>query len=111
MHIFMNKNLRILKWISRSGKSELFLLTCVAFTPSSLINIAYGLSDFNEKDFVLTLMISKFVMTLVLAVFGTSVTESLENPLFLLLAVAILAGLIVLSRLIKKHTGFEQIEK
>ena len=111
IHIFMNKNLRILKWISRSGKSELFLLTCVAFTPSSLINIAYGLSDFNEKDFVLTLMISKFVMTLVLAVFGTSVTESLENPLFLLLAVAILAGLIILSRLIKKRTGFEQIEK
>lgn len=111
MHFFIDKNLRILKWISKSGKSELFLLTCVAFTPSSLINLTYGLSDFDEKQFVFTISISKFLMVLVLAIFGTSVTESLENPFYLILAVLVLIALLILSSKIKKHVGFVQKEK
>lgn len=111
MHFFMNKNLRLLNWISHSGKSELFLLTCVAFTPSSLINLTYGLSEFNEKSFILTVFASKFLMILVLAIFGTSITESLENPFYLFLSVLVLVGLLVLSRFIKRKTGFDEYEK
>lgn len=102
---------RVLDWITKTSGIELFLLTCVAFTPSSLINISYGLSGFSAKKFYTTLLISKLVMIFVLAVFGNSLSMSAQNPFYLLLAVAILLALFVATSKIKKHTKFDKVEK
>ncbi len=98
-------------WISDSSSMDLFLLTCVAFTPSSLINISYGLSDFPSMKFYKTLLISKFFMILVLALFGHTIANALQQPIYLIGACLILVGLLYVSSLIKKKTKFSEIEK
>lgn len=102
---------RIMNWITQTSGIELFLLTCVAFTPSSLINISYGLSGFGARKFYSTLLISKLVMIAVLAIFGNSISMATQNPFYLLLAIAILLALIVATSKIKKHTKFDTVEK
>lgn len=111
-HMIKHKSMkRILNWILSTNYVQLFLLTCVAFTPSSLINIGYGLSDFSKRTFYKTLFFSKMVMILVLALFGSGLAKAQENPFYLLLSSAILILLVYLSGKIKKHTRFDDIFK
>ena len=111
-HMMKHKNIKkVLDWISRTNHVSLFLLTCVAFTPSSLINISYGLSDFSAKSFYSTLLVSKIVMIFVLATFGNSLSKALENPLYLVLALGIILLLFYATTKIKRHTKFDEVEK
>lgn len=104
---FANRKQRLMKWVNRSGFMELFLLTCVAFTPSSLINIVYGCSQFDEKLFYKTILFSKFIMILVLALFGGSIAQAYEKPGFLFISALILGLLLLVTYIIKRRTGFE----
>lgn len=97
----------LLIWVANSNKVMLFLLTAIPFTPSSFINIGYGLSDFKEKDFVITITISKAIMTLALTFFGNFLSKTLENPWFIIPAILILIVLYCLARWIKSKVGFK----
>lgn len=108
MKTFANRKQRLMKWVNKCSFMELFLLTCVAFTPSSLINIIFGCSQFDEMMFYKTIFVSKFVMILVLAIFGSSVSQAFEQPAFLLLSAAVLLLLLAATYKIKRHTGFDE---
>lgn len=97
----------LLLWIAKSNKLMLFLLTAIPFTPSSFINIGYGLSDFDKKDFIITIVMSKAIMTLALTFFGNFLSKTLENPWFIIPAILILIVLYYLARWIKSKVGFK----
>ncbi len=90
-------------WVSRMRPSGLFLILILPFTPSAFVNFAFGISKFNAKKYMITLMLAKLFMIGSLTAFGQSVRLALKsNPLYLILAIALLAVLYVTSKLVSK---------
>ena len=80
------------------------MLAVLPFTPTSFLHLAFGISDFDEKRYLLTLLAGKSVMVAMMALFGQSLLSSLKNPVYLILAIAIWAGMYWVSRkFCKKH--------
>ena len=80
------------------------MLAVLPFTPTSFLHLAFGISDFDEKRYLLTLLAGKAVMVAMMALFGQSLVSSLKNPVYLILAIAIWAGMYWVSKqFCKKH--------
>jgi uncharacterized membrane protein YdjX (TVP38/TMEM64 family) len=89
-------------WVNRFDRRALFVLLMLPFTPSAFVNLAFGVSDFDERKYVVTLAAAKLVMIGLLAFFGKSLVYALEEPLFLVLAAAVILVLYWLSKKITK---------
>ena len=74
-------------WVSNCDTSTLFTLAMLPFTPTSFLHLAFGISDFDGRRYALALLAGKFVMVAMMAIFGESLSNALENPLYLILAV------------------------
>ena len=92
------------QWVSRFDVSSLFMLSVLPFTPSSFMHFAFGMSDFDEKRYLITMLLGKGVMIAMMAVFGQSLVSSMKNPLYLVLAVLLWGGMYWVSKqFCKKH--------
>lgn len=93
------------EWVNRFNPTALFILAMLPFTPSAFLNFAFGVSDFDEKKYLLTIVGAKAVMIGLLALFGQSVVEAIENPVFIILAVVLLLALWWISKIVRKKHG------
>lgn len=93
------------RWVNEFDRTALFLLAILPFTPSSFLNLAFGISDFDERKYICTIVAAKAVMIALLALFGQSLVYALEQPLYFVLAVAVLGGLYWISRKICKKNN------
>ena len=75
------------QWVNRFDTSSLFMLTLLPFTPSSFMHLAFGISDFDEKRYLITMLLGKGIMVAMIALFGQSLVSSMKNPVYLVLAV------------------------
>lgn len=92
------------QWVSRIDVSSLFMLSVLPFTPSSFMHFAFGISDFDEKRYLITMLLGKGVMVAMMALFGQSLVSSMKNPVYLVLAVVIWGAMYWGSkRFCKKH--------
>lgn len=92
------------QWVSRFDVSSLFMLSVLPFTPSSFMHFAFGISDFDEKRYLITMLLGKGVMVAMMALFGQSIVRSMKNPVYLVLAVVIWGAMYWGSkRFCKKH--------
>ena len=92
------------QWVSRFDVSSLFMLSVLPFTPSSFMHFAFGISDFDEKRYLITMLLGKGVMVAMMALFGQSLVSSMKNPVDLVLAVVIWGAMYWGSkRFCKKH--------
>ena len=92
------------QWVSRFDVSSLFMLSVLPFTPSSFMHFAFGISDFDEKRYLITMLRGKGVMVAMMALFGQSLVRSMKNPVYLVLAVVIWGAMYWGSkRFCKKH--------
>ena len=92
------------QWVSRFDTASLFMLSLLPFTPSSFMHFAFGISDFDEKRYLVTMLLGKGVMIAMMAVFGQSLVSSLKNPVYLVLAILLWAGMYWVSKkFCKKH--------
>lgn len=92
------------QWVSNVDTASLFMLAVLPFTPTSFLHLAFGISDFDEKRYLLTLLLGKAIMVAMMALFGQSLVSALRNPIYLILSVAIWAGMYWLSKkFCKKH--------
>ena len=92
------------QWVSRFDISSLFMLSVLPFTPSSFMHFAFGISDFDEKRYLITMLLGKGVMVAMMALFGQSLVSSMKNPVYLILAVVIWGAMYWGSkRFCKKH--------
>ncbi len=89
--------------VENGGSQTLFILAMVPFTPSALINVAYGLSGFSKKSFIKTIFLAKIVNTSLLAAFGDRITASIDNPINLIVAFAILLAIIAISQYVNRR--------
>ena len=92
------------QWVSHVDTATLFMLAVLPFTPTAFLHLAFGISDFDEKRYLLTLLVGKAVMVAMMALFGQSLVSSLRNPVYLVLAVLLWGGMYWVSKKIcKKH--------
>ena len=92
------------QWVNRFDTSSLFMLSLLPFTPSSFMHFAFGISDFDEKRYLVTMLLGKGVMVAMMAVFGQSLVSSMKNPLYLVLAVGLWVAMYAVSkRFCKRH--------
>ena len=92
------------RWVSRFDVASLFMLSVLPFTPSSFMHFAFGISDFDEKRYLITMLLGKGAMVAMMALFGQSIVSSLKNPVYLILAVALWGGMYWASKqFCKKH--------
>ena len=92
------------QWVSRFDVSSLFMLSVLPFTPSSFMHFAFGISDFDEKRYLITMLLGKGAMVAMMALFGQSLVSSMKNPVYLVLAVVIWGAMYWGSkRFCKKH--------
>lgn len=92
------------RWVSWFDVSSLFMLSVLPFTPSSFMHFAFGISDFDEKRYLITMLLGKGVMVAMMALFGQSLVRSMKNPVYLVLAVVIWGAMYWGSkRFCKKH--------
>ena len=92
------KLVTIQQWITGHRRVTLFILTALPFTPSSVINIGYGLSDFSQRTFISTIFVSKAIMVLSMTFFGHSLVTISEQPWFIVVSVFALFGLYLVSK-------------
>lgn len=91
-------------WVNGINPKALFLIAILPFTPSSFLNFAFGISDFDEKKYLCIMISAKAVMIFLLAIFGQSLVQALKNPVFIIVALVLVIILYVLSKKIsKKH--------
>ena len=86
------------QWVNRFDTSSLFMLALLPFAPSSFMHLAFGISDFDEKRYLITMLLGKGVMIAMMAVFGQSLVSSMKNPLYLVLAVLLWGGMYWVSK-------------
>ena len=92
------------RWVSRFDVASLFMLSVLPFTPTSFMHFAFGISDFDEKRYLITMLLGKGVMVAMMALFGQSLVSSLKNPVYLILAVILWGGMYWASKqFCKKH--------
>lgn len=92
------------RWVSRFDVASLFMLSVLPFTPSSFMHFAFGISDFDEKRYLITMLLGKGAMVAMMALFGQSIVSSLKNPVYLILAVVLWGGMYWASKqFCKKH--------
>lgn len=92
------------RWVSRLDVASLFMLSVLPFAPSSFMHFAFGISDFDEKRYLITMLLGKGAMVAMMALFGQSIVSSLKNPVYLILAVVLWGGMYWASkRFCKKH--------
>ena len=96
---------KALDWVADRNAAVLFILVSLPLRPASFINIAFGLSDFDEQKFIKTLIAAKLIMMLGLSLFGKTLSISFTRPVYLILAVAILAALYLISVHFRKKHG------
>jgi uncharacterized membrane protein YdjX (TVP38/TMEM64 family) len=101
---------KAIAWVGRQPASTLFIITAIPFTPSSAINLAYGLSDYSKRGFIKTTILGKLIMVLSMTLFGTTFNKAFENPFYIFVAIALLILLIYIAGVIKKRNHLDELE-
>ncbi len=112
MHLVpQRKNLaKLMYWVSHQTPFTIFLLATFPFTPSSLLNTTFGLSDFKETSYILAISCGKLIMISLLALFGSTLVEAFKNPIYLALMVALFIVMRLIYGRMHKKVGLDEIE-
>lgn len=70
-----------LNWIEKHGFGPLFLLLCFPFTPSSLVNVAAGVSELRFRSFFMAVMLGKMIMVAMISYIGHDWIGLIQEPL------------------------------
>jgi uncharacterized membrane protein YdjX (TVP38/TMEM64 family) len=92
------KIMKARRFVKKIKPVTLFLILMMPFTPSSFMNFAFGVSVYSKRRYLLTLYCAKVAMIVLLALIGQSLVLSLDEPLFIITAIAMIAILIYLSK-------------
>lgn len=100
---------RSLLWVSKQRPSVIFYLAALPFTPSSLLNMFFGCSDYSKRSYILSITGGKIIMISMMAFFGYSVTEISDSPWFFIISLAGLLIVYLISKWANKRTGINDL--
>lgn len=98
---------KLMHSMSHLKLEQLVILISIPFTPAFLVNIAAGLSNMDTKKFMTSIIIGKIVLVYFWGFIGTSLIESLKNPLILIKVGIIVLIAFIISKIINKKYRIE----
>ena len=101
------KGEKALAWVAHRSRRALFVISCMPFTPSSFVNFAFGIAEFDALSFLLTVYPAKAIMVGLQVMFGTSLVAGLEKPWLLLVCAGLVAALYGISKLVSRHNDLD----
>lgn len=96
-----------LNWVSQIDHKILFYVVVFPFTPSSFLNLIFGLSDYSCLSFYRTMALAKIGVMLELTFFGSSLAAAFHNPRYLILAGLSLGVLVFISSYLSRKHGLK----
>jgi len=88
--------------ITNMSFGSLVVFLAIPFTPAFIINIAAGLSDIKYQKYLAALLIGKISMVYFWGYIGTSLIESIKNPVILLKVGIIVLIMYIISKIVNK---------
>lgn len=98
----------VMNKISSIKLSTLVLIMALPFTPAFSINIAAGLSKISFKKFITAVLISKLAIVYFWGYIGTTLLESITDPLVILKIAIILIIVYIISLLVNEKFDIER---
>ena len=86
---------------------NLCLIIALPFTPQFLVHISCGLMEIDKKKYLLSLCIGKIFLIIFWGFIGTSIINSLKNPIILIYIILLLIGCYILSKIVSRKEGIE----
>lgn len=103
---FMTKHEKVqklIRWVERNGFGPLFLLLCLPFTPSALVNLVAGLSNIRKHYYLLTVMAGKLVMVFTISFVGYDLRALFTQPLRTAIVVIVVVLLYIIGKMLEKR--------
>lgn len=88
--------------------TTLVVIHALPFTPSFLTNIAAGLSNMNNRKYLLSLFIGKLVIIYFWGYIGSNILEAFKNPILLIRVVVLVLVAYLVSKAIAKIIKVEE---
>ena len=98
---------RITKQIQKLKLEELSLIIAMPFTPAFLVNIAAGLAGIDKKKYIISVIIGKISLILFWEFIGTSLIESINNPVTLIEIGLFMLVAFIISKIVSKKFRME----
>ena len=96
-----------MKSISNITLGQLVVLTAVPFTPAFAVNIAAGLSNISFKKYFVGIFLGKISLVYFWGYIGTSLIESLKNPIILIRIFFLVLVMYIISEFVNKKVNLE----
>ena len=93
--------------IKNMSLASLTVLMAIPFTPAFIVNIAAGLANVGKKKFYIALLIGKAFMVYFWGYIGTSLIESVTNPITLLKVAIITLIAFIVAKISNRLLTFE----
>lgn len=103
--------LQIQHWVAKQSTGAIIVLSAIPFTPSSWMNMGFGLSGYSKRRYLGAVFVGKAVSVLLFALFGSSLLQLSERPWLVALAFVVLLGLYLLSRWLTKRSGIQKAQE
>ena len=98
---------KMINWVNRQNMAVIIVLSMLPSTPSSFMNLAFGLAQYSKRKYLISIAIGKVVMIGLFAIYG-QVFQAKENQIWIYLGSALLfLGTYLISRIINKKTGID----
>lgn len=94
---------RFIEWVERKGFTVIFTLSCLPFTPSSLLNVVSGLSTLPTHTYLTAIALGKGVMVFLITYVGYDLSLLFRNPLKLVLTLVIFTAMWFLGRYLESR--------
>lgn len=101
----------ILNWVEKQDPIFLFLISCLAFTPSAFVNMSFGLSGYKKRQFIISIALGKLIMIASLSIFGHSIGQIQENPIYIIFSLIVIGFAYYFSTHISKKSGMDKINR
>lgn len=70
----------LFEWVERKGFTPIFLMSCLPFTPSFLLNVFAGLTKMSPITFAIAIFLGKGFMVFLISLVGSDIFSILYNP-------------------------------
>ncbi len=98
---------KFMKAISNITLGQLVVLTAIPFTPAFAVNIAAGLSNISFKKYFVGIFLGKISLVYFWGYIGTSLVESLKNPIILVRIFFVVLVMYIISQFVNKKVNLE----
>lgn len=93
---------KIMKKLSNMNLTQIAVVLAIPFTPAFAVNIAAGLINMDIKKYLYSLLIGKIFLVYFWGFIGTSLVESVQNPIIIIKVLIMITIAFILSKIVSK---------